>query len=159
MEYLISIAYYTAFCIVAWVAFATYVARNKALKCSYYKIGKEPTKDDRLWKIKVTEPCDKRATRIYNGIAICEEHFKEKMEDDKENIRKQIQDSREIIDHKFGKLREDIQKEYTDKKDISWKEATWRVLTAYSKRYGFFWAEPLSPVLMDEAIKKDSKKI
>ena len=129
------------------------------LKCSYYKIDKEPTKDDQLWKVKITDPCDKPAVRIYNGIAICEHHFREKMEDDKEAMRQQIRDTKDITEFKLRKLREDIQKEYTDKKNVTWKEATWKVLAQYAERYGFFWGEPLSKVLIDEAIKKDSKKV
>ena len=129
-----------------------------SLKCSYYKIGKEPTGDDLLWKINITEPCDKPAIRIYNGIAVCEKHFKEKMEDDREAMRQQIRDIKSITDFKLGKLRDDIQKEYATSKTATWKEATWTVLASYGKRYGFFWAEPLSPALLEEAAKKDSKK-
>ena len=141
------------------VTLATNIAAKQKLKCSYYKIGKEPTGDDKLWKIKITEPCDKPAYRIYNGIAICEHHFKEKMEDDKEAMRQQIQDTKEITEFKLKKLREDIEKEYLDKKTDSWKQATWNVLANYGKRYGFFWAEPLSLVLIDEAMKRDAKKV
>ena len=58
----------------------------RSLKCSYYKIGKEATGDEKLWKVNITDPCNKPAMRIYNGIAICEKHFKETMEEDKEAI-------------------------------------------------------------------------
>lgn len=128
-------------------------------KCSYYKIGKEATKDDKLWKVKITKPCNRLATRIYNGIAICEKHFKEKVEDDKETMRQQIRDTKEITDFKLDKIRPEIEKEYTDRKNITWKEATMNVLAQYCKKYGFFWAEPLSPLLIDEAIKRDAKKV
>ena len=141
------------------VTLATSIAAKQKLKCSYYKIGKESTGDDKLWKVNITEPCNKPAIRIYNGIAICEKHFQEKMEDDKEAMRQQIRDTKSITDYKLDKLREDIQKEYTDKKNASWKEATWNTLAQYTKRYGFFWAEPLSIALIDEAIKKDAKKV
>jgi len=141
-----------------WRIITSFFSRP-SLKCSYYKIGKAPTDDDRLWRVIISEPCNKPAVRVYNGIAICEEHFKDKIEDDKEAMRKQIQDTKEITDFKLMKIRVDIDKEYINKKTASWKEATWTVLAQYCKRYGFFWAEPLSPALIDEAMKKDSKKV
>lgn len=131
------------------------IGRN--LKCSYYKIDKEATGDDRLWMVKISEPCNDPAVRVYNGIAICERHFAEKMEDDKEAMRQQIRDTKDITEFKLKKLRDDIQKEYADNKTASWKEATWTVLAQYAERYGFFWGEPLSKVLLDEAVKKDAK--
>jgi len=140
------------------IMLATSIAARQSLKCSYYKVGKEQTDDDNLWKVNITEPCNKPAVRVYNGIAICEQHFKEKMKDDKEAMRQQIRDTKDITDFKLGKLRIDIEKMYAEKKNISWKEATWKVLAQYAERYGFFWGEPLSKVLIDEAMKRDTRK-
>ncbi len=128
------------------------------LICSYFKIEKKRTDDEKLYEIKVVEPCSYIAERIYNGMAVCEEHFMLRLEADKEIYKKSIEDIKEIHQFKMEKLREAIDKEYTKKKCPSWREAMLTVAMSYLHQYGAFWIEPCIKELVREAQERDNKK-